>query len=404
MTVPHNAAPCHPFNQLFYRVCLHGAMMPAVTSFIKQHTLPLIACIAAAISALFVPPSAAYLDYFDFKTLGCLFCISATVNALVSTGLFSQLAQRIVRTLKTQRTCVITMVLITLVGAMFITNDMALLTFLPLSYLVLRGIVDDRKLLAWCFILQNAAAVLGGMILPFGNPHNLYLYSLFDIPTGTFILTMLPTFIAAVILIGACCLFVKPTPLAPADTASEDAEQKIEGRIPRKVQIGLYCILFALTLCAILRAIPYLAVLVIVIVCLLVANPRVLVRVDYGLLITFAAFFVFAGNLSSIPQVKEFLMSLLESNALITIVGTCQIISNLPTTLLYAPFTTDWATLLVATDIAGMGTPIASLASLITIKSFMNYRRDDAGLFMRLFLAVGFSFLIVLSVVAAVFL
>ncbi|MDO5117564.1 MAG: SLC13 family permease [Eggerthellaceae bacterium] len=378
-----------------------------MSSFVKQHTLPIIACFAAVISAFFVPPSAAYLDYFDFKTLGCLFCISATVNALVSTGLFARLAKSIVSTLKTQRTCVIAMVLITLVGAMFITNDMALLTFLPLSYLVLSGITDDRRLLAWCFILQNAAAVLGGMILPFGNPHNLYLYSLFDIPTGTFILTMLPTFITAVVLIGACCLFVKPIPLAPLEAPHEGGSHIGTAgfcRVPRKAQLGLYCVLFVLTLCAILRVIPFLAVLALVIVCLLIVNPRILARVDYGLLITFAAFFVFAGNLSSIPQVREFLMSLLEQNALITIVGTCQIISNLPTTLLYAPFTTDWATLLVATDIAGMGTPIASLASLITIKSFLNFRRNDAGLFMRLFLAVGFSFLIVLCIVAAVFL
>ena len=393
-------------------------MMRAMGSFAKRHTLPLIACIAAVISAFFVPPSAAYLDYFDFKTLGCLFCISATVNALVSTGLFARAARRTVRTLRTQRACVIAMVLITLVGAMFITNDMALLTFLPLSYLVLRGITDDRRLLAWCFILQNAAAVLGGMILPFGNPHNLYLYSLFNIPTGTFILTMLPTFLAAVILIGACCLLVKPIPLEATDAMEADAQSDEIGgmpaamhegkgellRLPRNVQVGLYCALFVLTLCAILRVIPYLSVCAIVLVCLLVVNRRILLRVDYGLLITFAAFFVFAGNLSSIPQVREFLMSLLEGNALLTIVGTCQVISNLPTTLLYAPFTTDWATLLVATDIAGMGTPIASLASLITIKSFLNYRRDDAGLFMKLFLAVGFGFLIVLCIVAALFL
>lgn len=376
--------------------------MRAMGSFVKRHTLPLIACVAAVISAIFVPPSAAYLDYFDAKTLVCLFCISATVNALVSTGLFARAAHGIASTLKTQRACVIVMVLITLVGAMFITNDMALLTFLPLSYLVLRSVTGNPRLLAWCFILQNAAAVLGGMILPFGNPHNLYLYSLFEIPTGTFILTMLPTFLTAVVLIGACCLLVKPIPLeatcAPRRTSLGEQET---AWMPARVQLGLYCALFALTLLAILRVIPYLVTLSIVLVGILVANRRVLLRVDYGLLVTFAAFFVFSGNLSSIPQVRDFLMSLLEQNALLTIVGTCQVISNLPTTLLFAPFTTDWATLLVATDIAGMGTPIASLASLITIKAFLGYRRDDAGLFMKLFLLVGFGFLIVLTIVAA---
>ena len=389
-----------------------------MAEFLRKHTLPVVACVVALISMLFVPPSAAYLDYFDFRTLSCLFCISASVNALVGTGVFDRLAQRIVRTLKTQRACVAALVGITLVAAMFITNYMALLTFLPLSFLVLNETTRDKKILPWCFVLQNAAAVLGGMILPFGNPHNLYLYNLHSIPTPTFILTMLPTFATAVALIAVGCIIVKPAPLVLPDRLADtgtsfarnaktwESVDEEAGGLPGRTPTGtvhkvIYFALFALTLGAILHVIPYQAALVIVLATLLVCNRWVLARVDYGLLVTFAAFFVFAGNMSSIPSVESFVVGMLQHNELLTTVLTCQVISNLPTTLLLAPFTGNWPTLLVATDIAGMGTPIASLASLITIKAFMGYRRADTGLFMRMFLAVGFGMLAVLYLVAS---
>lgn len=389
-----------------------------MAAFLKKHTLPCIACAAALISAIFVPPSADYFAYFDFRTICCLFCISATVNALVGTGLFDRLARRLVLTLKTQRACVSALVAITLVGAMFITNDMALLTFLPLSFLVLNSTTQDKLVLPWCFVLQNAAAVLGGMILPFGNPHNLYLYSLFEIPTSTFILTMLPTFVTSLGLIAIGCLVVKPVPLA-LRTGIKDIDREVASRagkldsIPEAEQKPgttsssgplhkvVYGLLFVLTLCAILHALPFQAVTVFVLLVLLICNRWVLLRVDYGLLVTFAAFFVFAGNMSSLPAVESLMLGMLEKSQLLATVLTCQVISNLPTTLLLAPFTTDWATLLVATDIAGMGTPIASLASLITIKAFMGYRRADTALFMKIFLAVGFGMLLVLCIVAA---
>lgn len=359
-------------------------------AFVKKHIVTEIALLLAVVSMLFVPVSAAYLDYIDFKTLVCLLCVLAVVNALSDLGAFEKLARGIIRIFKTTRSCVVALVWITLIGAMFMTNDIALLTFLPLSYLVLDA-TDNRRLVPWTFIMQNAAAVLGGMILPFGNPHNLYLYSLFQIPTGQFILTMLPTFLTSVTLITVGCLTVKSEPLTIDGTLQS---------LDRPRAVGCM-VLFAITLLFVLRAIPWTIGAPIVLIGLAALDRRAYLKVDYGLLLTFFGFFIFAGNMANIPEVRSFLVGLLDRNALLTEVLTCQVISNLPTTLLMAPFTTDWATLLVATDIAGMGTPIASLASLITLRTFMRRRPEDTGYYMRMFLAVGFGFLLVLYLVAA---
>lgn len=379
--------------------------------FVKNNILPIVACTTALISMIFVPPNAAYLDYIDWRTLACLFCISASVNALESAGAFKQIAARFAQSFKTRRVCVAGLMLITLIAAMFITNDMALLTFLPLSYLVLRKVVDDSRTLAWCFVLQNAAAVLGGMILPFGNPHNLFLYNLHEIAFGDFILTMLPTFCTAVVLIGLCCLFVKNEPLIShegestnlrVNSTGEDSTPRIttNKKLLFSPKLFVYIVLFLLTLASVLRFIPYYICIIIVAIAVLICDRRILLKVDYGLLITFAAFFIFSGNLTNIAEVKDFIIGMLAQNELISTVATCQVISNLPTTLLLAPFTENWPTLLVATDIGGMGTPIASLASLITIRMFLKYRPNAGSRFFKYFLSVGFGFLIILCVIA----
>ena len=361
-----------------------------VRAFLKQHIVTVVALAAAVVSMFFVPPSAGYAEYIDLKTICSVFCVLAVVEALSGIGVFANLARRVVRLFKTTRSCALALVWITLVGSMFMTNDVALLTFLPLSYLVFGKVTENRCLLPWVFILQNAAAILGGMVLPFGNPHNLYLYNLFNIPTGTFVLTMLPTFATSVTLITAGCLVIKPAPLEVEGEAACSSRQRAV----------VYLALFVVTLLFVLRAIPSYVGAPIVLVVLLVMDRGALRKVDYGLLLTFLGFFIFAGNMANIPEVRDFLVSLLDRNALLTEVLTCQVISNLPTTLLMAPFTTDWATLLVATDIAGVGTPIASLASLITIKAFMNRRRQDTRLFMGMFLGVNFCLLAVLFCVA----
>ena len=187
----------------------HEHIAFSISGFIKKNIVFVIALIAAVITMFIIPPDAEYIEYFDFKTLTCLFCVLAVVCGLKNINFFYILAREVVMRFGNLRICVIAVVYITFIGSMLIANDMALLTFLPLGYFVL-DVTNNRKYTALTFILQNIAANLGGMLTPFGNPQNLYLYTKFNIPTGEFMGIMALPFIISIVIITLCCLFVKP--------------------------------------------------------------------------------------------------------------------------------------------------------------------------------------------------
>ena len=332
-------------------------------AFAKKNVVMLIALCAALITCFIIPPSKAYLNYFDARTLTCLFCVLAVVCALKNIRFFYILAKKIVQLFKNARIAILALVYITFIGSMLIANDMALLTFLPLGYFVLSS-TGKEKYMAFTFIMQNIAANLGGMLTPFGNPQNLYLYSFFEIPTGEFVQIMLLPFALAVTLITLCCLiFVKNEPM-------EIDDEKIELN-PKKTV--LYLVLFALSIAIVFRGIPYFVGLLIIPPVLIVADRKALGMVDYGLLLTFVFFFIFAGNMARIEIVRDFLSWLLDKNTLLVSTLSCQFISNVPSAILLSQFTENYADLLVGVNIGGTGTLIASLASLITFKEYTRH-------------------------------
>ncbi len=367
----------HPVGQI-------GARSAA---FIKKNTVMCIAAVLAVMTVFLVPPDIRYAGYVDFKTLSCLFCTLAVVAALKDIRFFYILAKNIVRLFKNTRACVLALVCITFIGSMLIANDMALLTFLPLGYIVLSS-TGKRKYMAFTFIMQNIAANLGGMLTPFGNPQNLYLYSAFDIPNGELLRVMAPPFALSVALITLCCvIFVKPEPLS-----LPEEELKVD-----KKRAALYLALFALAIAIVFRGIPYWIGLAVIPAVLIFADRKALAAVDYPLLLTFVFFFVFAGNMGRIGAVREFFSGLLGKNTLVFSVLSCQCISNVPSAILLSQFTDNWRELLVGVNIGGAGTLIASLASLIT---FREYCRNEPGKTLRYvakFSAFNFGFLAVLT-------
>lgn len=245
-----------------------------------------IALLAAVITSFIVPPDEKYLDYFDYKTLACLFSVLAVVCALKNVQFFYILACNIVKKFRNIRLCTVVLVWVTFIGSMLIANDMALLTFLPLGYYVLHTAGKERYM-AFTFIMQNIAANLGGMLTPFGNPQNLYLYSKFNIPIGEFTLIMLPPFILAVAMITLCCIiFVKPEPIE-----LKSAPEKIDRK-----RTAAYLFLFAIAIIIVFNFIPYLIGMIFITLTLIVMDRKALAAVDYPLLFTFVFFFIFAGN------------------------------------------------------------------------------------------------------------
>ena len=356
-------------------------------AFIKKNAVMFIALLAAAITSFIIPPDAAYLDYFDYKTLTCLFCVLAVVCALKNIRFFYMLARKIVQLFKNARMAVLGLVYITFIGSMLIANDMALLTFLPLGFLVLTT-TGKRKYMAVTFILQNIAANLGGMLTPFGNPQNLYLYSKFVIPAGEFIGIMAAPFGLSILLITACCfLFIKAEPL-------QLEEEKIAMPPVRTI---IYLALFALSIIIVFRGIPYWIGLIVIPVVLLIMDRKALKMVDYPLLLTFVFFFIFSGNMARIEVVRNFFSGLLEKNALLVSVLSCQVISNVPSAILLSQFTVNYHDLLLGVNIGGVGTLISSLASLITFREYVKNNPGKTGKYIAIFSAFNFAFLFILT-------
>ena len=365
-----------------------SVFLEKVVAFIKKNTVMVVALFAALITSFIIPVDEAYLGYFDYKTLTCLFCVLAVVCALKNINFFYMLARKVVILFKNARMCILALVYITFIGSMLIANDMALLTFLPLGFFVLQT-TNKQKYMAFTFIMQNIAANLGGMLTPFGNPQNLYLYTKFNIPNGEFISIMAPPFAISVLLITICCLFVKAEPL-------ELEDEKIE-IVPWKTVV--YLLLFTLAIVIVFRGIPYWVGLLVIPISIFIIDKKALAMVDYPLLLTFVFFFIFAGNMARIEVVKEFFSNLLNMNTLLVSVLSCQCISNVPSAILLSQFTADYHHLLVGVNIGGVGTLIASLASLITFREYTKNNPGKTKYYIGLFSAFNFGFLIILTLI-----
>ena len=361
-------------------------LTPGITGFVKKNVVMLVALAAALITCFIVPPDREYLGYFDVKTLTCLFCVLAVICALKNINFFYILAKKIVLLFRNARLCILALVYITFIGSMLIANDMALLTFLPLGLFVLTS-TGKGKYMAFTFIMQNIAANLGGMLTPFGNPQNLYLYTRFEIPNGEFMTIMAPPFALAVALITLCCLiFVKPEPL-------ELKDEKVSLNAGRT---AVYLLLFALAIAIVFRGISYIVGLTVIPAALLFLDRKALKMVDYPLLLTFVFFFIFSGNMARIGAVRQLFSFLLEKSTLLFSVISCQVISNVPSAILLSQFTDNYRELLLGVNIGGVGTLISSLASLITFREYTKNNKGKTGYYILLFSAFNFAFLIIL--------
>ena len=373
---------------------MHRLHLPmGLSGFIKKNTVMLVAFVAAVVTCFIIPPDKAYLDYFDFKTLTCLFCVLAVVCALKNIQFFYMLAKKIVRIFKNTRLCVLALVYITFLGSMLIANDMALLTFLPLGYFVLTT-TKKTKHMAFTFIMQNIAANLGGMLTPFGNPQNLYLYTKFQIPNLEFMAIMAPPFILSVLLITLCCIvFVKPEPM-------EIKDEQLSLPVGKTI---VYLILFLLAIVIVFRGIPYWIGLIVIPTVLLFMDRKSLAIVDYPLLLTFVFFFIFSGNMARIGAVRDLFSMLLQKSTLLFSVASCQVISNVPSAILLSQFTENYRELLLGVNIGGVGTLISSLASLITFREYTKHNKGKTIYYVLLFSAFNFAFLIILTVFCYLF-
>lgn len=361
--------------------------MNRAVRFLKAEPVLCISAAAALLSMLPVPPSPAYWDYLDLRVLSLLFCLMAVVAGLQSVGVFEVLSQRLCLRANGVRALSLILVLLCFFSSMLITNDVALITFVPFAIGVL-GLTGQQELLIPVVVLQTVAANLGSMLTPVGNPQNLYLYSFYEMAAGDFFSVTLPLAGLSLLLLLPCCLLRKERHLNITFAA--------RARVTDRKRALLYGALALACLLGVFRLLPYQAALAAVLGAMLLWDRPRFRSVDYGLLGTFICFFVFVGNLGQVGAVRTFVSSLLQGHELPVSALISQVISNVPAAVMLSSFTGDARALVAGVNIGGLGTLIASLASLISFKFYCKTPGARPGKYLLAFTAVNLVFLLIL--------
>lgn len=386
--------------------------MKHLVVFAKKHWMVSVAFTAALLSLLVTPPDVGYLDYIDWSTITILYVMMAVLIAYRHIYFFEIVSKLIVKHVVHTRRAVFTIVFTTFIASMLIANDMALLTFLPLTLLVFQ-FAKKENFIAFTMIMQTIAANLGGMLTPFGNPQNLYLYNYFQIPNGEFFAIMFFPFILSIVAIAIILSFVKKEPLQDMTIQLFEGSHEDLAKLPKEGvpveaiptldfkswRVGLYAALFTLTVIMVFRFIPIWVGALIVIATLLFVDRKALLTIDWDLLFTFIFFFVFSSNMSRDPILQATLGQWVQDYTLLASVVSCQFISNVPSAILLSQFTTNYVDLLRGVNIGGVGTPLSSLASLIALRHFIQAYPHKKWRYIGLFSLLNFSFLISLTLI-----
>ena len=353
----------------------------------------MIAALAAAISCCFVPPDREYITYIDWRTLALLYCLMTIVNGLRQAGLFAYLAHSLCARAGSLRRIGVLLVLLCFFSSMLITNDVALLTFVPFAVVVM-GMAHHQKELLYVVVLQTIAANLGSMLTPVGNPQNLYLYSFYELTIGDFLKVTFPVWGLSLLLLLLAALALR----AEALSVFLGEEPGMDRRA-----VWVHLALFVVCLLVVLRALSWYWMLAIIVAVLLVFDRKLLLKADFMLLLTFTAFFVFSGNLARIPAVARSIRGLMAGREYLVSLLMSQVISNVPAALLLSGFTERSHALLLGVNIGGLGTPIASLASLISLKLYSHSEHANTGRFLLVFSLMNLLFLLLLSAFAVLY-
>lgn len=365
-----------------------------IIEFCKKETVFVVAWIAALISMIFVMPSIQYVDYIDFKVLSLLFSLMLVVSGLRGVGIFDRLCIVLLYVVKNTRSLAFVLVLICFFTSMWITNDVALITFVPFAIMILEKL-HKREMMIPVLVFQTIAANLGSMCTPIGNPQNLYLYSISGMDIVTFMKLLLPTTVTSLILIIICLIFFKKEPLENIEINKEKKEENLQLQ-KNRIKTLSYLVLFLICILTVLHVVNYMLSFAIVVVAVLVLDRKLFKEADYILLLTFVAFFIFVGNMKNITVFSNFLSKCVNGNEVLSSVIASQVISNVPAAVLLSGFTTNYQGLILGTNIGGLGTLIASMASLISYKFYCGVNGASKKSYFVNFTLTNVIFLVIL--------
>ena len=378
--------------------------MQKLIDFVKKEVVLVVAVVLAFGSMFFVTPDREYIEYIDFRTLSILFCLMAVMAGLQQMGVFREIAEALLKKVQKIWQLVLILVMLCFFFSMLITNDVALITFVPFTFIILELLGEDvsKKLMIPVVVMQTIAANLGSMFTPIGNPQNIYLHGISGMNIGSCLLLMLPYTLVSFILLAVYCLYLGKKCEKGDASASLQSFRNMTSHTHLQGGTGdivRYLLLFALSLMTVAGRIPYLVTLGIVLIVLVIFDRKLFAKIDYALLITFVGFFVFIGNMGRVAAFRDFLQGMMEGNEVMTAVVSSQVISNVPAALLLSGFTDNYEALIVGTNLGGLGTLIASMASLISYKYVVKENKCSKGAYFGFFTVANVVFLMILLLI-----
>ena len=361
--------------------------------FIKQEAILIVACVLAVFSMFFVIPDEKYFEYIDFRTLGILFSLMALMAGFQSMGVFEEISRKLLNKVQNIRQLVVMLTLLCIFFSMIITNDVALITFVPFTFVLfdMLGQTEEKKWLIPVVILQTIAANLGSMLTPIGNPQNLYLYGKSGMTFEKFIILMLPYTVLSLVM-----LLISSFVIGSFGNKKITVSLTTKSKEKNTRKVIMYVALFCICILAVLRVLSVSIAFAVTLCAIVIFDRKVLKKVDYSLLLTFVGFFIFIGNMGRLPMFSFLLQKYISGNEVITAVLTSQVVSNVPAALLLSNFTDNLPALIVGTNIGGLGTLIASMASLISYKFIVQKKNVSKGKYLLFFTVSNIIFLVAL--------
>ena len=358
--------------------------------FLKKDAVLVVSICLAVLSAFFVAPDIHYIEYIDYRTIGLLFCLMAVIAGLQQSGVFNKIGKWLLAKVHTKRQAVFIFIALSFFGSMVMTNDVALIVFVPFAIYIFQ-LAGLEQLTPFMVVLQTLGANLGSMLTPIGNPQNLYIYTKFHANILQFAGIMLPYCAVSFLLLLLCLLFIKNAPLKNHLFQNSAAPTYLN-----RNRLFLYLFLFFLCLMAVSGLMPWYPLPLFILILLAAVDRRVLKHIDYSLLLTFVGFFIFIGNMERLPAFSHFFQTVTDGKEVLIGVLASQVISNVPASLMLSNFTDNWKALLIGVNLGGLGTLIASMASLISYKYISRLYPKKKRKYLFLFTGTNLVFLLIL--------
>jgi Na+/H+ antiporter NhaD/arsenite permease-like protein len=358
-----------------------------LSNIFKKDIVFTIAFIMAITSCFLYVPK---LEYIDFKVLFSLFNLMLVIKALEELKILDKFAVGIVNKCSDYRQVSLILILLCFFSSMLITNDVALITFVPLTLIISR---KTHRPMVDTIILQTLAANIGSSLTPMGNPQNLFIFSFYKLTITQFFMT-----VGLFVLLGGVWLYILNYRIKRHNIVVELDEVEVKNQREAFIWIGVFCVIIA----SILGGIDYKLAIIVTILAVLAIDLSLLGKIDYLLLATFVCFFVFIGNVSHIPAINSYMREHLTDSTSVYVASifSSQFISNVPSAILLSRFTDNWKPLLLGVNIGGMGTLVASLASVISYKLFIKDNPGEGKKYILKFSLYNLVSLVILAVIS----